>query len=198
VLDDNINLVLTQGTEERMEIEGPQNQIPNITSNISNGLLTISNNGDCRWARDPGEKINVHLFFRDLHKIDYRGSGNITNTDTLRLDSLRFESAEGAGDISLTVDNRVTISYILLENAFITWHGKSNTCYMYTTERGKTDMRDFSVKSMWINYQGIDDAYVTVSDYLSVNINFKGNIYYKGNPIVEANYYNLGRAIRIP
>ncbi|MEO5564078.1 MAG: head GIN domain-containing protein [Chitinophagaceae bacterium] len=199
VLDNNINLVLTQGNEEKIEIEAPKNIEPNIKTTISGTTLTIMNDADCRWARDPGEKINVRLYFKDLREIDYKGSGDITNTDTLKLEHLSIGSSIGAGNINLTVDNVYTGSYILLENAGITWHGKSEVCFTYTNARGQSDMRDFVVKKMVIEYGGLADTYVNVTDELDAILYYKGNINYKGNPTITRNtQYSSGRLIKIP
>jgi hypothetical protein len=199
VLDNNINLVLTQGSEEKIEIEAPKNIEPNIKATIAGNILTIMNDADCRWARDPDEKINVRLYFKDLREIDYRGSGNITNTDTLRLDHLSIGSNTGAGNINLTVDNKYTGSYILLESAGITWHGKSEVCFTYTNARGQSDMRDFAVKKMVIEYGGLGDTYVNVTDDLDAILYYKGNIYYKGNPTITRNtQYSSGKLIKTP
>jgi hypothetical protein len=199
VLNNNINLILTQGTEEKMVIEAPKNIIPGIIGKIEENILTISNSNECRWARDPDEKITVHLYFKTLTDILYNGSGNITNTDTLRLDHLQFETSEGAGSISLTVDNHYTGSYILQESADITWHGKSDVCFTYTNSRGNADMSDFIVKKMVIEYGGLGDTHVNVTEDLDVIIFYKGNIYYKGTPVISrAVYYSTGKLLHTP
>jgi hypothetical protein len=199
LLEDNINLVLVQGNEEKMEIEAPENMVPNIISTISGGKLTLQNETDCRWARNPDEKINVRLYFKTLGKIDYEGSGDITNTDTLRLDALQIETTFGAGSINLTVDNGYTGAYIFRESADITLHGKTDVCFTYTNARGQTDMADFVVKKMVIEYGGLGDTHVNVTDELNAIIFFKGNIYYKGSPVItRSTYYSTGTLIRTP
>jgi hypothetical protein len=199
VLEDNVDLILTQGTEEKMIVQAPENMIPNITGTRSGNTLTISNTTDCRWARNPDEKVTVHLFFKNLTSINYKGSGHITNTDTIRLDALKIETAIGAGDITLTLDNRYTGTYIYQENAHITLHGATAICYTYTNSRGITDMRDFRTKKMVIEYGGMVDTYVNVSDSLDGIIYHTGHIYYKGNPaITRSLYYSSGRLIHTP
>src|SRR5262249_43050235 len=132
ILNDNINLVLTQDSTNEIKITAPDNIQPNIILLIENNTLTISNSTECEWLRNPNEKVTAKLSFRNINKIDYRGSGNITNTDTLRLDALQIESNEGAGNIELTVNNRYTGSYIYQENAEVILHGKTESCYTYT------------------------------------------------------------------
>jgi hypothetical protein len=196
VLNDDINVILTQDSVNALKIEAPENIQPNIATVMSGNILSISNNTECRWLRNPGEKINVYLSFKNLEGIDYRGSGNITNKDTLRLDALQIESRTGAGNIELTVNNRYTGSYIYLENAEVILHGKSQSCYTYTNARGKIDFSDFVAKKMVIEYGSLADTYINVTDSLDATIYYKGNLFYKNSPVVtRADYYSSGRLI---
>lgn len=199
VLDSKINVVLTQSTMNKIEITAPKNIEPNITSVINGNTLTIQNEGDCGWMRNPSETVNVHIYFQDLRNIDYKGSGNVTNTDTLRLEHLNIGSFTGAGNIELTLDNIYTGAYIMLENASIKLHGKSIACFTYTNARGLADMRDFIVKKMVIEYGGLADTYVHVTEDLDAILYYKGNIYYRGNPLISKNIsYSTGKLINVP
>lgn len=197
VIADNINLVLIQGTEQKMEIEGPQNMLSNISSTVSQNILTINNKTGCRWARNAYEKINVRLFIKDLKKLDYQGTGTIRNTDTLQLDALHIESNTGAGDIILTVNNRYTGVYVFQGNSSVTLHGKSESCFTYTNNRGMADMSDFMVKKMVIEYGGLRDTYINATDELTAVIFHEGNIYYKGSPVItKLIYHSKGRLLQ--
>jgi hypothetical protein len=199
IVNDDINIILKQDSVEEVQIDAPENIQPNITTIISDNILTINNNTDCRWLRNPDKKINLYLSFKDLKRIDYRGSGNITNTDTLRLDALQVESNTGAGNIELTVNNRYTGSYIFKENAEIILHGKSESCYSYTNARGKINFKDFIANNMVIEYGGLADTYINVTSTLDAIIYYKGNLFLKGNPaITRSDYYSSGRIIREP
>jgi hypothetical protein len=199
VLDDDINLVLTQDGTERMVIDAPENIHANITGSVIGGVLVLENNTDCRWLRNPDEKVNVHLYFNNINRIEYKGSGNITNTDTLRLDALKIETALGAGDIELTVDNRYVGAYIYQESAGIKLHGKCESCYNYSNSRGNMDLSDLEVRRMVIEYGGLLDTRVHVTEDLDAIIYYKGNILYKGNPVISRSlYYSSGRVVKVP
>ena len=199
ILNDNINVVLTQDSVEKIGIEAPDNIQPNIITEIKDGMLTISNTTECRWLRSANEKINVYLSFKNLENIDYRGSGNVTNTDTLRLDGLQIESRTGAGNIELTINNRYIGSYIFLENAEVILHGKAESCYTYTNARGKIDFSDLIAGSMVIEYGGLADTYINVTGSLDAIIYYKGNLIYRGNPvIVRSDHFSTGRLVHEP
>ncbi|MET0634645.1 MAG: DUF2807 domain-containing protein [Chitinophagaceae bacterium] len=198
-LENNIDLVLVQGDTNSATIEGPLNIIDNISFNIAEGLLTINNESSCQWARDPDERVTVRLTFTSIDKLEYAGNGQVTNKDTLHLDAFLIESYTGAGDVELTVDNRYTGVFVHLENASVKMHGQSIQCNTYTNSRGLTDLDDFRVKNMAIEYGGLGDTFINVTDQLEATVYYKGNIYYKGNPVITRMVkYSSGALISRP
>jgi hypothetical protein len=197
-LYDNINVVLTQDTIEHIIIEAPQHIEPNITTTINNGVLTLRNEASCTWLRSASEKITVYVHLKKLDKILYAGSGNVTSTNTLVADNITFYSEEGAGNIDVHVNAVQTFSYIMDENADVTLHGTSERCWSYTNARGSIDFSDFVVKQMVIEYGGVRDATIHVTEDLNSIIYFKGNLFYKGTPAVTKDeVHSTGRLIRV-
>ena len=195
---DNIDVVLTQDTIESIKITAPKHLEPNIVTRIENGILTLKNETACLGLRKASEKITVHLSVKKLEKIVYAGSGNIRSTNTLLADNIWFYSEDGAGNIEVTLDAVQTFSYIMDENADIVLHGTSDVCWSYTNARGTIDFSDFVVKKMIIEYGGVRDATIHVTDDLNSIIYFKGNLYYKGTPEVTRNQvHSSGRLIRL-
>ncbi|RYY60733.1 MAG: hypothetical protein EOO05_08855 [Chitinophagaceae bacterium] len=169
-LEGNINLVLVQGASNSAEITGPVNLTDQVSTRITEGKLVITN-----------------------------GSGRVTNTDTLTLDAFLLESYEGAGDVELTVDNRYTGVFVHLENASVVMHGKTEQCNTYTNSRGLTNLSDLTVKNMTIEYGGLADTYINVTGQLDAILYYKGNVYYKGTPLVTRDIsYSTGQLIRRP
>ena len=196
ILNDDINLVLIQDSTEQIKITAPENIQPNISFQVDNNILTVGNGTECEWLRNPDEKVTAVLSIKNLKKIDYRGSGNISNTGTLHLDALQIESNQGAGNIELTVDNRYTGSYIYQENAAVILHGKTESCYSYTNARGKIDFSDLAAKQMVIEYGSLADTYIHVTDKLDATIYYKGNLFLTGNPVItRSDYYSTGKLI---
>ncbi|HEX2848238.1 MAG TPA: head GIN domain-containing protein [Chitinophagaceae bacterium] len=198
-LEDNINFELVQGDTEKIEIDGPENVLPNIQTEISGQTLTISNKTDCRWLRDASEKITVHIFFKDLKEINYNGSGDVTNLDTLKLNSLNLSSEKGAGNVNLTVQAEYLNVSNLKENAGFILKGSARYCGIYSNARGQLNITDFVINNLTIIYSGLADTYIQVINSLDATIRYKGNIYYKGNPVItRSDYFSSGRLIKIP
>ncbi len=198
-LEDNIDLVLIQGNSYAIELEGPVNILPSIETVIVGDMLSIRNTAECRWARDPDEKIVVRLTFPTLARLIYEASGNVTNLDTLRLDALDIQSNTGAGNVDLTVETRYTGVFINEENAGVTMHGYASQCNTYVTARGQLHIQDLAVSKLTIEYGGLADCRVHAIDELSAIIYYKGNVLYSGSPAVtQETYYSSGRLIHVP
>lgn len=195
---DNIDVVLTQDTIESISITAPQYLEPNITSKIEDGILTLKNRSSCTWLRNAPDKVTVHVHLKKLDKIIYAGSGSITTTNTLLADNFTIYSKQGAGNVNLWLQAAQTFSYIMDENADFILHGTSDYCYSYTASRGTIDFSDFAVKKMQIEYGSVRDATINVSDDLNAVLYYKGNLFYKGNPVVSNDeMHSTGRLIHL-
>lgn len=197
-LYDNINLVLTQDTVEKIVVEGGKNIIANISTDIAQNVLTIRNNTACPWLRQPGEIINVHISVKKLEEILYNGSGNITATNTLTSDRLFIYSYEGAGNINVAMQANVGGVYIHHENADVTLRGTCQKFFSYTNARGSIDFRNLQVADMVIEYGGVRPATINVTENLDAIIYHTGHLYYKGNPKIKLQTHSTGELLRLP
>lgn len=197
-LTDNINLILTQGFEESVKVEAGQNIQPNIETTVKDGKFTIRNTGTCDWIRNPNEKITVHVTLATLKRLDYDGSGSVTSTNTILADTIMIYSDLGAGDIDLHLNAKHATVHLQGQNADVTLHGKSDYCYTLIHPRNSVYLSDFEVKRMDLVYVGVRDATVNVTESINGVITHTGNVYYKGTPSINVDYYSSGRLIKAP
>ncbi len=196
---DNIDLVLTQDTKEKIEVEGGSNVIANIETSITNQTLTVRNNASCKWLKDPAEKITVYLSVADLVRLDYNGSGSIITTNTIQADGITLFTDEGAGDIAIDLSAKRTYVYIYNDNSDITLRGNSDSCYVYSQEKGTIDFRDFKVRHQMVGYGSIRDGYVHATESLHVIMYFKGTLFYKGSPSrIKTEFLSTGKVLPMP
>ncbi len=114
----------------------------------------------------------------------------------MNADNITFYSEKGAGNIEVILNAVQTFSYIMDEDADFTFHGTSDACYSYTNSRGSIDFSDFVVKKMIIEYGGLRDATINVTDDLNSILYYKGNLFYKGTPQITKNeVHSSGRLI---
>ncbi|MEI7725747.1 MAG: head GIN domain-containing protein [Bacteroidota bacterium] len=179
---DNVSLILTSDTTNQLVVEAGKNIIGGIKTTAENGVLTIGNSNTCNWLRDYKKPINVYISARKIWRIMYNGSGDISTTDSLKLDSLTVEVWGGCGTIDLTLNiwkgnfslNMGTVDFRL--------RGISAITAVYAGDYGLYDARDLKTGYTYITSKGSNDCYVMAINSLDATIGSIGNIYYKGNP----------------
>ena len=198
-LFDNIDLVLKQDTAEKITVAAGRNLEPFIETSFEKDVLTLRNNMQCKWLRDPGEPITVYVSVKNLAKLFYEGSGNVRSENTITAENFTFYTELGAGNIDLALDARQTFSYIMDESSDLTLRGRTDAMWTYTNSRGSIDFSGFAVKKMVIEYGGVRDAKIHVTEELDAIIYFTGNLFYRGNPVVTQNtVHSTGKLIRTP
>lgn len=197
-LYDNLNLVLTQDTAESIRVEAGEHLQANISATIVNGVLSLKNTTDCNWLRSPSESITIYVSVKKLEAVNYRGSGNITSTNTIIADYIKFYSDKGAGHVNITLQAKRTDAAIEYESADFKFRGKSDICYAYVNARGSIDLEDFEVKTMYIGYASVRNTVLRVTDLLDATIYHTGHLYYKGSPVTATSYFSSGRLYPAP
>lgn len=183
-LRDNVSVILTTDTASQLVVEAGRNIIGGITTSVENGQLVIGNTNNCNWLRDYKKPINIYICANRIWRIKYNGSGDITNRDTLKLDSLTVEVWGGCGTIDLTLDlwkgnfslNMGTVDFRL--------KGISAITAVYAGDYGLYDGRDLKTGYTYITSKGSNDCYVMAKNSLDATVGSIGNIYYTGNPAV--------------
>ena len=185
------NVYITQGTSQRVEIEADKNTLEIIETRIENNVLVLKyKNG--QW-RDLG-KVIVHITMPGISSLSIAGSGdiicnnpvqvhevelNVSGSGSLKMDHLTFHEIDaavsGSGNISLS------------------GNGDPGELDVRITGSGNLNAGELSVGEAVVNITGSGSATVFVVKELETNITGSGSVYYKGNPIINANAVGSGR-----
>ncbi len=183
LLKDNVNLHLSQGTENKLVVKAGKNLMKNIvTHTTGDSCLEIANHSSCNWVRSDAVPVNVYLTFTCLNRLEYRSVGTVDNEDTLRLDSLKINVREGGGDIFLTVNIEKLFTNIHRGTATIRCAGKVGISSVYSAGFGLIDNRNLEAKLVYLRTKSSNDVYVRATNALVASIESTGNVYYFGTP----------------
>jgi hypothetical protein len=183
VLKDNLNLILRQSNTNRLVVEGGSNLLRKIVTDVENdSVLIIRNDNQCNWVRSFDKPINVYLDFNRLDLIEYRSIGDVTNVDTLRLDSLSVDVREGAGKIELILKTPLVYCNLHYGTADIVLKGIADLSYVFGDGFGRIDNRNLMVSQIYVNNKSSNDMFLNANLRLEATIENIGNIYYSGNP----------------
>ena len=192
IIDHRINLTITQDTIEKLQVMAGINTISSVITLITDSTLTIQNK-DNSTINDPGNFIEVKLSVKNLRTIEYQGSGNIASTNKLTPSSFTIVSTKGVGIINLEIETDHLVAGIYEENADFIFRGKANTAFVYCSSRGTIDLKEMEVKKMNMVYSSVRNGFVWVTENLVGTIYHTGNVFYKGNPVLQKEEVSSGR-----
>ncbi len=194
-----INVILTQDTLQNVRVESGKNLIAGISTMVTGGILTIQDNNGCKILRTGNDIANVYISTSQLQNITYYGSGNVSSTDTIRSVFFTVDCYYGSGSINLKLVSDSADAIVRTENADITFSGYGGFAYVYCAEASSVNLNQFAARAVYVVSKSVRDIDVNVTDSLQADILYKGNVYYKGNPLsIETQISNTGKLIHVP
>jgi hypothetical protein len=179
---DYVNLILSQDSVNKVIVESGQNIISGITTEVIDRQLIIRNINKCNWLRSYDVPVNVYVSVKNLMKIYYLSSGNITTANTLKSHYLIVEVWGGGGTIDLEMD--IFQGYFVLQMGTVdlNLHGSCAINTIYSGDYGLFQCTDLKTRYTFVTNAGSNDCYVNSSYFLEATIGSIGNIYYTGKP----------------
>ncbi len=94
VLNTNANVILTQGTESALRVEGDLRLIKSIRTEVLNGALVISGTNN--------RPVTVYVTMEEINLIEINGAGKVFSSQPVNSDMLLLK-VNGTGSIKLDV-----------------------------------------------------------------------------------------------
>ena len=189
IMEDNIDLVITQDSEAAMMVEGGENLLPYVNTEVSGNELKISSDNKCSFLRDYDIPITVYLSVPDLKSINYTGQGMVSCTNTLNLNEFDFETRRGTGSINMNINaNKISVRQHTGPTD-ITISGSANNVYLYGGGNGWIYAQNLDANDVHANNAGTGDISLKASNTLLVELSSIGNINYYGDPVVTVSVH---------
>ena len=197
-----VNVFLTQGTKNSIEIEADENLHQYIVTEVQGGKLTIKNEKDIKDA----EALNVYVEFKEIDELHGGGATDIIAYTAISISSNFDLSASGAVDIELKKglkcgDLKVGSSgasdlYIKKLDAKdvdahasgssdLVMDGSANSIYLSASGSSDIEAKDLVVKTADITASGSSDISINVTERISAEASGSSDIYYRGNPEIQ-------------
>lgn len=181
-LNDDVNLVITQGNSYSIRVEGGENILSGIETSISDSLLTIRNNNKFNWVRSYDKKFTAYVTMPHIIDLKYEATSTVTNTDTIREDSLTVSAVGGSGYIDLIIKTGSSKLSIIYGSVDMKISGQTGLNFIYSASYGPIHCLDLESSFIFMRNASTNDCYVNVKHHFEYEITSLGNIYYKGNP----------------
>jgi hypothetical protein len=102
-ISSNIDVILVEDNSSILSVTAGENELAGVRTEVVDGILYLDNLNSCNWTRRYKNPV-VQVPFTVLNRVTLRGSGVITNLDTLAMDQLVLSSIQGSGEFNLVVD----------------------------------------------------------------------------------------------
>tara|TARA_R110002074_G_scaffold40494_1_gene108360 strand:- start:1459 stop:2154 length:696 start_codon:yes stop_codon:yes gene_type:complete len=172
------DVILVKGKEGKIKIEGEENLMEYIITEVKGGSLHIKveKGINLRTTR----RLTVTVPVDEIEKVSLGGSGNIKSEMLLKADDFDVNLG-GSGNITLNV-NASSIKSSIGGSGNINLSGKANSMKSSIAGSGDIKAYELQVNSVKATIAGSGSIRVSVKDEIKSTIAGSGSIYYKGNP----------------
>jgi putative autotransporter adhesin-like protein len=184
------NVLVRQGASEALTIEGDDNAVAAIRTQVVGGVLEIDNQRDRKVYVTTSHPINITITVKDLRELDFDSAGQVT-IQGLKTDRLKT-LLDGAG--TLTFDNLQVKSFDAGLSGAGSMHanGTVDTLGVSVDGLGSFDGEALHSQTATVTINGMGSANVWADGELSAEINGLGSVNYSGSAKVSKAVNGLG------
>lgn len=178
------------GAGRSVVLEGDDNLLPLIRTEVRNGTLHIESDSDLR----PRDEIRIDIGVETLNAIHSGGSSDVAVRDVR---SSAFDLGVSGSSEVVANGQFGDLSASISGSGEIHLNGTAGAIDGDVSGSGELDLLQVSARSARIKVSGSGDATVQVSDRLDANVSGSGDVRYRGQPSVDADVSGSGSVERI-
>jgi hypothetical protein len=153
-----------------LEVEGDDNVLGLVSSEVSNNVLHLTNTGNY----SVGEPVKFKISVPNIEGLSVSGAGKI---DIKEMSNDKFEiNSKGAPYINVS--------------------GKTKVLDIDTSGAGTIDTHNLRAARGIVDSKGVSKIDVDVSEQLDVTVSGPSSVFYKGDPVVNKTVNGPGRVER--
>jgi hypothetical protein len=180
-VDGVFKVVVTYGTEEKIQLETPGKSSEEVKLKVKSGTLMVKLDKSTALLYRPGSKI--HIYTAKLNDFTLEGASSIQLNNTLKDDSFSIKTSGGA---SFTGDVEVATAEIEVEGASnVELSGTATTANLDLSGAGKLKDFDFKVNNLHVEMNGLSKANITCSKSIKGHLVGISKLIYAGKPSVK-------------
>jgi len=185
-----VNII--QGDKESLNISGPDNLVPEITTTVSNGTLTIKTKENITVTSLLAENmLTFTIVVKDLSSLVISGAGDV-QVDMLSAPSLDL-TMSGAGKVRVNQLTTDTLKVNISGAGGLEISGSATQATIDIPGAGGISAQDLKVQTANITISGLGSATLWVTDQLTGSISGAGSVSYYGSPQANTNSTGLGQ-----
>jgi hypothetical protein len=185
------DLILVQGTPQKVVLEGNAEDLEKIITELDGSSLEIKHKHD--FSRIG--KIKIYITVKDIEGLSVSGSGSITSDGPVKSDRLAL-AVSGSGTITLTDLTANSISSAVSGSGTIHMSGKNakvDKQNIAISGSGDVFAEDLETRIVKVGISGSGSCKVFASEKLEAGVSGSGKVYYKGKAVVDAAVSGSGK-----
>lgn len=199
-----IALVISQGTDYKVEIQSGSNLIDNIEVTQVDNQLVLKDNTTCNWLRDYGQ-TTVYITAPNLEEVYSKTERSISSNGVLTYPKLKFyafdknadgEDSAGTGDFFLNINNNeLLIESNNVSRFYVSGITNLATFNLYAGD-SRIEAQDLTAQFINVYHRGSNDMIVKPIQSIKGTMVSTGDIILKNNPpIVDVQQLYQGHVI---
>ncbi|AOM77046.1 head GIN domain-containing protein [Pedobacter steynii] len=172
------------GNTESLRLEGDQEAISELITEVKNGVLSIKpKKSRSNWfGKSSNSKITAYITVKKLTSLAMSGSGSIEVENTVNANE--FNAAiSGSGNIKATV-NAQSLEAAISGSGNLTFSGKAKKADVAISGSGSFSGKSLSSDDVNAHISGSGNIYINAEKTINAAIGGSGNVNYTGNPTV--------------
>ena len=190
-LQGSMDVVITPGNEQSVEIVAQQNIADLITTEVHDGIWVIATSEGFRTK----EEFTVKIIVPTMDKVKIQGSGDVTGTGLFKADNVELK-IEGSGDIQMTYEARSIKAKVEGSGDFVL-KGSCTDLNIAIEGSGDVDSQGLQCMNARTNIAGSGDIVVNAVAVLDATISGSGSVRYTGDPQVKKSIAGSGEVKRV-
>lgn len=179
----SFDYVLVSGKEGKITIEGEENLLEYIVTEVKNGNLSIKTQNKISLQTSRNRTIKITVPFEDISAVSLAGSGDLWSDNLISAQRFKV-SVAGSGDAKLLV-NASSIEASVAGSGEMELKGKTNGLKVNVAGSGDFKGYNLDANDVDISVTGSGDAKITCNGHLKARVTGSGDIKYRGNPKTE-------------
>lgn len=201
LINERVTLVIIEGPTQQVIIETGKNLLPDVTAEVIDNQLIVSDNNKCNFVRDYG-LTKVMVTSPNITEIRNSSEQAVTSDGVLTFPSLRLLSEDwqndylNVGDFNLSVNSS---SIIIVSNGISNFYlnGTSNNLNVtFAAGDSRLEAQNLIANNVRLTNKSSNDMLVNPQDKLEGDIYSLGDIIsFNEPPIVDVTEHYQGRLI---
>ncbi len=176
-----IKATLVPGTEGELVLEGEENLLEHVVTEVSGNQLTLK--AEKGYQLDPSrgsEGIRIRVPVKDLIALEVSGAAEVSGQGAFTFPQFGIEGS-GAGEMDLELTS-TTLEVEVSGACEVTLRGKAGRLEIEGSGASELNAYGLQAREVEARLSGSADARVSVEEALSAQVSGAGDLHYRGNP----------------